>query len=65
MNTKWHTPKQVLKEVGDVDILVNNAGIVTGKKLLDSPDSMIEKTLAVNTLAHFWVRLFRTDVLRI
>jgi NADP-dependent 3-hydroxy acid dehydrogenase YdfG len=46
----------VLSEVGDVDILVNNAGIVTGKKLWDCPDGLIEKTMAVNCNAHFWVR---------
>ncbi|XP_066508609.1 epidermal retinol dehydrogenase 2-like [Hoplias malabaricus] len=45
---------QVKREVGDVTILINNAGIVTGKKFLDSPDAVIEKTLQVNTMAHFW-----------
>lgn len=43
------------RDVGDVDILVNNAGIVTGKKFLDCPDHMIQKTFEVNTIAHFWV----------
>jgi len=46
--------EKVKKEVGHVDILVNNAGIVTGKKFLQSPDDLIEKTFAVNTIAHFW-----------
>lgn len=46
---------QVRQEVGDVTILINNAGIVTGKKFMDSPDALIEKTLQVNTMAHFWV----------
>lgn len=46
---------QVKREVGDVSILVNNAGIVTGKKFMDAPDSLIEKTVEVNTMAHFWV----------
>lgn len=46
---------QVKREVGDVSILVNNAGIVTGKKFIDAPDSLIEKTVEVNTMAHFWV----------
>lgn len=46
---------QVRQEVGDVTILINNAGIVTGKKFMDSPDTLIEKTLQVNTMAHFWV----------
>lgn len=45
---------QVKREVGDVGILVNNAGIVTGKKFLDAPDTLIEKTMEVNTMAHFW-----------
>ncbi|NXT44834.1 RDHE2 dehydrogenase, partial [Pelecanoides urinatrix] len=45
---------QVKKEVGDVSILVNNAGIVTGKRFLDSPDSLVEKTMEVNIMAHFW-----------
>lgn len=46
---------QVKREAGDVSILVNNAGIVTGKKFMDAPDSLIEKTVEVNTMAHFWV----------
>ncbi|RNA42644.1 epidermal retinol dehydrogenase 2-like [Brachionus plicatilis] len=45
----------VIKNVGYPDILINNAGIVTGKKFLDSPDEMIEKTFQVNTLSHFWL----------
>ena len=46
---------QVKSDIGDVDILINNAGIVTGKKLLECSDTLIEKTFAVNTVAHFWV----------
>nr|XP_033790073.1 epidermal retinol dehydrogenase 2 [Geotrypetes seraphini]XP_033790074.1 epidermal retinol dehydrogenase 2 [Geotrypetes seraphini]XP_033790075.1 epidermal retinol dehydrogenase 2 [Geotrypetes seraphini]XP_033790076.1 epidermal retinol dehydrogenase 2 [Geotrypetes seraphini] len=45
---------QVKREVGDVNILINNAGIVTGKKFIDSPDSLVEKTIEVNCMAHFW-----------
>lgn len=48
---------QVKREVGDISILVNNAGIVTGKKFMDAPDSLIEKTMEVNIMAHFWVSL--------
>ncbi|XP_067392114.1 epidermal retinol dehydrogenase 2-like isoform X2 [Emydura macquarii macquarii] len=44
----------VKKEVGDVSVLINNAGMVTGKKFIDSPDSLVEKTMEVNTMAHFW-----------
>ncbi|NXA13220.1 RDHE2 dehydrogenase, partial [Sapayoa aenigma] len=50
----YRVADQVKKEVGDVTILVNNAGIVTGKKFIDSPDSLVEKTMEVNTMAHFW-----------
>ncbi|NXV28546.1 RDHE2 dehydrogenase, partial [Rissa tridactyla] len=45
---------QVKKEVGDVTILVNNAGIVTGKTFIDSPESLVEKSMEVNIMAHFW-----------
>ncbi|XP_008120392.2 epidermal retinol dehydrogenase 2 isoform X1 [Anolis carolinensis] len=45
---------QVKKEVGDVNILINNAGILSGKDFIDLPDSDMEKTLEVNTKAHFW-----------
>uniref|UniRef100_A0A803VQW9 Short chain dehydrogenase/reductase family 16C member 5 n=1 Tax=Ficedula albicollis TaxID=59894 RepID=A0A803VQW9_FICAL len=45
---------KVKKEVGDVSILINNAGVVIGKRFLDSPDSLVDKTMAVNTMAHFW-----------
>ncbi|XP_018613325.1 epidermal retinol dehydrogenase 2-like isoform X1 [Scleropages formosus] len=50
----YRVADQVKREVGDVSILINNAGIVTGKKFMDAPDSLIEKTLEVNTMAHFW-----------
>ncbi|NXA73968.1 RDHE2 dehydrogenase, partial [Thryothorus ludovicianus] len=50
----YRVADQVKKEVGDVSILINNAGIVTGKRFLDSPDSHVEKTMEVNTMAHFW-----------
>jgi all-trans-retinol dehydrogenase (NAD+) len=44
----------VKKDLGMVHILVNNAGIVTGKKLLEISDEAAEKTMAINTNAHFW-----------
>ncbi|XP_055870969.1 protein dhs-3-like isoform X2 [Biomphalaria glabrata] len=50
----YETAVQVKSDIGDVDILVNNAGIVTGKKFLECPDVLIEKTMAVNSNAHFW-----------
>ncbi|KAJ8279779.1 hypothetical protein COCON_G00068450 [Conger conger] len=38
---------QVKRELGDVSILINNAGIVTGKKFINAPDSLVEKTMEV------------------
>ncbi|XP_045717571.1 epidermal retinol dehydrogenase 2 [Phyllostomus hastatus] len=45
---------QVKKEVGDVSILINNAGIVTGRKFLNCPDELMEKSFDVNFKAHLW-----------
>ena len=44
--------KIAVETFGDVEILINNAGIVSGKKILDVDEKMIEKTLLVNTVAH-------------
>lgn len=46
--------KQAAAKAGPCTILINNAGIVTGKKLLDSSDDDIERSMRVNALAHFW-----------
>jgi len=45
---------QIRRDIGDVTILINNAGIVTGKKIQDCSDSMMVKTMDVNTISHFW-----------
>jgi all-trans-retinol dehydrogenase (NAD+) len=37
-----------------VDVLINNAGVVSGNRLLENPDELIERTFAVNTLPLFW-----------
>ncbi|NWZ69026.1 RDHE2 dehydrogenase, partial [Acrocephalus arundinaceus] len=50
----YRVADQVKKEVGDVSILINNAGVVIGKRFLDTPDPLLEKTMDVNTMAHFW-----------
>ena len=44
---------RTLVEHGAVDVLINNAGIVDGKRLLEVTDEEVERTFAVNTLAHF------------
>ncbi|XP_054720296.1 short-chain dehydrogenase/reductase family 16C member 6-like isoform X2 [Uloborus diversus] len=55
---------KVKKEVGKITILVNNAGIVTGKRFLDCPDHMIQKTFEVNAISHFWTcKAFLPDMM--
>jgi len=46
--------EQVQREFGAIDILVNNAGIVKSNPFLEKPDEVIEHTVAVNLMAHFW-----------
>lgn len=48
--------QRVTSDIGEVTILVNNAGIVSGKKIFDpeNNDAYMEKTVQVNTIAHFW-----------
>ncbi|XP_077654145.1 estradiol 17-beta-dehydrogenase 11-like [Urocitellus parryii] len=50
----WDINK-VKTEIGDISILVNNTGIVYTSDLFSTQDPQIEKTFAVNTLAHFWI----------
>jgi all-trans-retinol dehydrogenase (NAD+) len=45
---------KVRAQVGEVDMLINNAGIVTGRRYMDCPDSLIVKTMEVNVMSHFW-----------
>jgi all-trans-retinol dehydrogenase (NAD+) len=37
---------------GPVTILINNAGVVSGLNILELSDSMIDKTLQINTISH-------------
>lgn len=61
----YRTADKVKNDLGEIDILVNNAGIVTGKKFLECPDSLIQKTMDVNATAHFWtVKAFLPSMLR-
>lgn len=56
---------KAIEKFGDVTILINNAGIVTGKKLLDSNEKLIETTIAVNTTSHaYTVREFLPSMLK-
>ena len=58
----YRVAEEVRSDVGDVTILINNAGIVSGKKLLDTSDQSIEKTIEVNTLAHCWVSVIKFQI---
>uniref|UniRef100_A0A667X610 Short-chain dehydrogenase/reductase 3 n=1 Tax=Myripristis murdjan TaxID=586833 RepID=A0A667X610_9TELE len=51
----YETAERVRVEVGDVTILVNNAGVVAGRRLLECPDELLERTLLVNCHALFWM----------
>ena len=46
--------EKVEADLGSVDILVNNAGIVNSGPFLEKPDEVVERTVGVNLLAHFW-----------
>ncbi|OGQ34591.1 MAG: hypothetical protein A3F16_06750 [Deltaproteobacteria bacterium RIFCSPHIGHO2_12_FULL_43_9] len=46
---------RIIREIGVPDIVVNNAGIVENAKFLDCPDHLLEKTMNVNIISHFWV----------
>lgn len=45
---------EVTRTIGGVDVLVLNAGLVCGRPLLEIPDDVIERVMAVNALALFW-----------
>ncbi|XP_043979171.1 retinol dehydrogenase 10-B [Gambusia affinis] len=51
----YDAAERVKAEVGDVSILVNNAGVVAGRRLLECPDELLERTLLVNCHALFWM----------
>ncbi|CAL1609238.1 unnamed protein product [Knipowitschia caucasica] len=51
----YHTADRVRQEAGQVSILVNNAGVVAGRRLLECPDELLERTLLVNCHALFWM----------
>uniref|UniRef100_A0A3B4B2Q7 Short-chain dehydrogenase/reductase 3 n=1 Tax=Periophthalmus magnuspinnatus TaxID=409849 RepID=A0A3B4B2Q7_9GOBI len=51
----YQKAEQVRRDLGrHVTFLVNNAGVVAGKRLLDCPDDLVERTLKVNCHALFW-----------
>jgi all-trans-retinol dehydrogenase (NAD+) len=57
--------ENVKKDVGKVDIIINNAGVVSGRPFLECTDEQLERTFAVNVLAHLWtVKAFLPDMVR-
>jgi len=51
----YRSARSLIDADGELDLLVNNAGVVSGQGLLETSDEKIEKTMAVNTMALFWV----------
>jgi all-trans-retinol dehydrogenase (NAD+) len=50
----YDTARRVVAKTGPIDILINNAGVVSGKYVHELSDAEIERSFAVNALAHFW-----------
>ncbi len=50
----YELAEMVSREFGTIDVLVNNAGVVKSNPFLEKPDEVIERTIKVNLLAHFW-----------
>ncbi|MGA2401976.1 MAG: SDR family oxidoreductase [Syntrophobacteraceae bacterium] len=60
----YRVAEMVKRDFGKVDILINNAGIVSGKSFLECTDEQLQKSMEVNTLAHFWtVRAFLPEMI--
>ncbi|KAF5272108.1 hypothetical protein FQA39_LY01191 [Lamprigera yunnana] len=47
--------EKVQQEVGDVTILINNAGVMPVQPFLEQSKAVLEKTINVNVMAHFWM----------
>ena len=56
---------QAREAFGAVSILINNAGIVSGKKILEVSEDLVEKTISINTTSHaFTVKEFLPEMLK-
>lgn len=56
---------KIRNEIGDVSMLINNAGIVTGRKFMECSDALMQKTVEVNTISHFWtLKAFLGDMIK-
>ncbi|XP_022109615.1 estradiol 17-beta-dehydrogenase 11-like [Acanthaster planci] len=47
--------ERVRQEVGDVTMLVNNAGIAHYKPVLECSEEVVQRTVDVNAVSHFWL----------
>lgn len=55
----YELARTALQEMGGVDILINNAGYVKGGTILDHPDEVWERTIAVNLTSYLYtIRAF-------
>lgn len=53
-NSIYSLRDQVEKDYGAIDILANVAGVVSSSPIVEKPDHVIEKTVAVNLLGIIW-----------
>lgn len=51
--------KAVIADFGMVNILINNAGLITGARLTDFDDTLMNGVIGVNLTSHFIVSKFR------
>ncbi|CAJ0928606.1 unnamed protein product, partial [Mesorhabditis belari] len=57
--------KEFKETIGEPDIIINNAGIAQQKYFTEKKDHLIEATIRVNLLSHFWIaRAFLPSMLR-
>ncbi len=64
LNSVKESARIAKDKFGPVNLLINNAGIVSGKSILDLSDTMMKKTLEVNTLSHLYtIREFLPDMI--
>ena len=51
----YKTAQTIRETLGTPSIIVNNAGVVENATFLDCEDDLLERTMKVNILSHFWI----------
>jgi len=51
----YSTAHKILKKWGAPYLVLNNAGVVENSSFLDCSDELLERTMNVNIISHFWV----------